>query len=268
MLRTVSNATTVDEKEAAVNKLGISPENHGRYVRRYRQLLATNAAASKKNKRAITAKRLSGGGRRPLLAAEQEEELRQWWLQLRRGPARLAVSEVMVQFEAKRRWKIPATNKWVQGWMQRNRLTVRQRTTHKEINTERMMEVKQHHINKHANLFNTTSHHHIFNTDETSVYLDSPDNRTIEEIGARSVEIGHTEHYADRVSVVLCVSASGRLLPPLVVHMCDEKVRFEKTGKYTLDVYKTSKHAPEVPAVAMCAGHGRTRKLSEQMFML
>lgn len=186
-------------------------------------------------------------------------------MSLRRGQARLAVSEKMVQMEARRRWGIPATSKWVAGWMERQRLSIRLRTTHKEINAEQMVELKQQYQNKMVNLFNIVSHNHILNTDETSVYFDSSDNRTIDEIGVRSVQIGHTEHYADRVSIVLCVSASGRLLPPLVVHTCDEKVRFKKTGKYTLEVYNTPKHEPEVPAVAMWVTHKRTAWLDTEM---
>ena len=126
-----------------LSRAGIAPHNHGRYLTRYEQQLATNAASPKKEKQPQSAKRLSGGGRKTALTAEQEAELRVWVMEQRRSAARLAVSEKMVKMEAKRRWGIPATSKWVSGWMQRQRLCMRLRTTHKEIDTERMMEVKQ-----------------------------------------------------------------------------------------------------------------------------
>ena len=83
-------------------KAGIAPHNHGRYLTRYEQQLATNAASPKTEKQPQTAKRLSGGGRKTALTAEQEAELRAWVMEQRRSEARLAVSEKMVRMEAKR----------------------------------------------------------------------------------------------------------------------------------------------------------------------
>lgn len=153
-------------------KAGITPHNHGRYLTRYEQQIANNSASPKKERQPLTAKRLSGAVRRTALTAEEELELRDWVMQQRRSQARIAVSEMAVRNEARERWGIPATSKWVNGWMKRMGLCVRLRTTHKEINTERMAEVKQQYQNKMAQLFNTVSYHHMFNTDETAVYYD------------------------------------------------------------------------------------------------
>ena len=246
-------------------KAGIAPHNHGRYLTRYEQQLATNAASPKQEKQPQTAKRLSGGGRKTALTAEQETELRAWVMEQRRGAARLAVSEKMVRMEARRRWGIPASSKWVSGWMERQKLCMRLRTTHKEIDTERMREVKQQYQNKVARLFNTVSHHLIFNTDETAVFFDAPHNRTIDEIGARNVEIGHTEHYADRISVVLCISCSGRMLPPLVVHTCNETKEYKKTGTFTLKTFDTPPGGDTVPSVDMWITHRSKGWLDSEM---
>ena len=248
-----------------LSKAGIAPHNHGRYLIRYKQQLATNAASPKKKKQPQTAKRLSGGGRKTALTAEQEAELRVWVMEQRRGAARLAVSEKMVRMEAKRRWGIPASSKWVSGWMERQRLCMRLRTTHKEIDTERMREVKEQYQNKMARLFNTVSHHLIFNIDETAVFFDAPHNRTIDEIGARSVEIGHTEHYADRISVVLCISCSGRMVPPLVVHTCNETTAFKKTGTFTFKTFNTPRGGETVPSVDMWITHRSKGWLDSEM---
>ena len=246
-------------------KAGIATHNHGRYLTRYEQQLATNAASPEKEKQPLTAKRLSGGGRKTALTAEQEAELRSWVMEQRRGEARLAVSEKMVRMEASSRWGIPASSKWVSGWMERQGLAVRLRTTHKEIATERMREVKQQYQNKMAHLFNTVSHHRIFNADETAVFYDSPHNRTIDEIGAKSVEIGHTEHYANRISVVLCISCSGKMLPPLVIHTCSERTVFKKTGTYTFKTFNTPRGGDAVPSVDMWITHRRKGWLDSQM---
>ena len=248
-----------------LSKAGIAPHNHGRYVTRYEQQLATNAASPKKERQPLTAKRLSGAGRRTALTAEEELELRAWVMQQRRSQARLAVSEVAVRMEANRRWGIPATSKWVNGWMKRQGLSMRLRTTHKEINTERMIEVKAQYQNKMAQLFNTVSYNRIFNTDETAVYYDAPHSRTIDEKGAISVEIGHTEHYADRISVVLCVSCSGRLLPPLVIHTCAEKKVYKKTGKYEYVNFDTPTGGETVPSVDMWLTHRNRGWLDGEM---
>ena len=63
---------------------------------------------------------------------------------------------------------------------------MRLRTCQKEIDTERMREVKQHQ-NKMTLLCNTVNHHLIFNIDETAVFSDAPHNRTIDELGARNI---------------------------------------------------------------------------------
>ena len=251
LLRAASTAATPQERAAVLCSAGIAPHNHGRYLTRYEQQLADNAATPQMERKPQTAKRLSGGGRKTALTAEQEAELCAWVMEQRRCEARLAVSEKMVQIEARRRWGIPASSKWVSGWMDRQGLSMRLRTTHKEIDTERMREVKQQYQNKVAALFHTVCHHHIFNVDETAVFFDAPHNRTIDEIGARSVEIGHTEHYADRISVVLCISCSGRMLPPLVVHTCNETKEYKKTGTFTFASYSTPRGGEDVPSVVL-----------------
>ena len=255
LLRSASAAATPEARADTLLQAGIARHNHAKYLARYEKQLSKNAASPEKDKQPQTAKRCSGAGRRTVLTAEEELELREWVMKQRRGAARLAVSEKVVRMEAKRRWNIPASSMWVSGWMKRQRLCIRLRTTHKEINTERMQEVKQQYQNKMVRLFNTVSHHYIFNTDETAVFFDSPQSRTIDEVGAKSVEIGHTEHYADRISVILCVSCSGRLLPPLVVHTCDETTQFKKTGTYTITTFNTPSGGDAVPSMDLWLTH-------------
>ena len=80
----------------------------------------------------------------------------------------------MVRIEAKKHWNIPASSKWVQGWMKRMGLTMRIRTTYKEVSTERMKVLKQQYQAKVADFFHFYSHHNILNCDETLVFYGAP----------------------------------------------------------------------------------------------
>ena len=159
LVRAVSDAARQQEERAALSRAGIAQVNHGRYLTRYAQQTALNNASPKKERKPHIAKRLSGAGRRTTLTAEEETELRVWVMQQRRSQARLAVSEVAVRMEATRRWGIPASSKWVNGWMNRQGLSMRLRTTHKEINTERMIEVKAQYQNRMAQQYSQVSSH-------------------------------------------------------------------------------------------------------------
>ena len=248
-----------------LNKAGILGRNHSTYVSRWKETLRVNLAAAITERMPLIAKRLSGAGRPTALTAERELELRAWVMNLRRNGARVAVSERIVQVEAQRRWQIPATNSWVRGWMKRQGLAMRMRTTYKKLLTDRMVAVKQAYRNKSAVVFNTYRSTQIFNTDETSVYFDAPNNRTIDEVGAKSVEIGHTDHYADRVSIALCVNYAGQLMPPLVVHRCHEKVNLKKTGTFTKHYIKTDRGGDTVPGVEMWVTHKRKAWLDTEL---
>ena len=79
------------------------------------------------------------------------------------------------------------------------------------------------------------------------------------------MEIGHTEHYADRISVALCVSCSGRMLPPLVVHTCNETKAFKKTGTFTITTFSTPPGGETVPSVDMWITHRSKGWLDSQM---
>ena len=142
--------------------------------------------------------------------------------------------------------------------MKRMGLAIRLRTTHKEIATHRMQEVKRLYQQKVAVIFNSYSPHLIWNTDETSVYFDAAINRTVDVVGARAVEIGHTEHYADRVSVSICCSYAGDLMPPLVMHRTQETTKLVKTGKFTLTMFNTPRGGEEVPGVELWITHTPT----------
>jgi transposase len=185
-----------------------------------------------KKRRPTSAKRLSGGGRKPALTAEQERWLRDWVLSLRRCEHHFAVAEIHIQLAARAKYGIKAGDKWVQGFMKRQGFSMRLRTTAKEVTTQSMQEIGFHWRNKFAPVFMQNHPYLLLNMDETSMYLDAPSNRTVDEIGAKTVEIGTTHHYKSRLAVLLCIDFQGRMLTPLVVYRCYEKKKLVKTHQF------------------------------------
>ena len=116
--------------------------------------------------------------------------------------------------------------------MQRQGFSMRLRTTAKEVTTQAMQEIGFHRRNKFAPIFMHRHPHLLLNMDETSMYLDAPSNRAVDEVGARTIEIGTTHHYKSRLAVLLCIDLQGRMLTPLVVYRCYEKKRLVKTHQF------------------------------------
>jgi len=122
------------------------------------------------------------------------------------------------------------SNMWMQGFMRRRGMSMRLRTTTKEINTDKLQTIAWHFRNKCAATCTSQSHALLFNMDETPIYLDAPGNRTIDKIGAKTVEIATTKHDNDRVTLVLCVSCAGMKIDALIIHRCHEKKKMKKTN--------------------------------------
>lgn len=186
----MSVAITTCEKQQVMKRLRVDHCT----ISRYKHVVADRDSKPKKEREPLTARRLRGGGRRTKLTDEQEKELEEWVMSLRECADKIAVSEKMIQIQARAQYGIVASNKWVQGFMKRRGLRMRLRTTDKEVSTERMQTIAREYRNKHAALFATHSHALLFNMDETPIYLDAPGNRTVDRVGAKTVEIGTTKH--------------------------------------------------------------------------
>ena len=160
----------------------------------------------------------------------------------------------MVQLYVQEQYGVELGRKGIANLLRRQRLSDRKRTTTKEVNTPRMQEIKRHWTNKFASFFATTNHQWIINIDETSVYRDAPGDSTIDEIGAKTVEIGSTQHDADRVAVLLCINRAGTVFTPLIIHKSTSRkkvlqfiptsVRIERGGK-DIDVKMWVSYAPK-----------------------
>jgi hypothetical protein len=94
--------------------------------------------------------------------------------------------------------------------------------------------------------------------DETSIYLDAPGNRTIDEIGAHTVEIGTTKHEKDRLTVVLCVPSTGDRMKTLIIHRSNAKSKQNKIEKVDVKYHGTQ-------TVEMYIGYNKKAYMNRHM---
>ncbi len=191
----------------------------------YKKSIHNNRSKPQSQQRPLTARRCAGGGVKSRLGEEREAEVKRWVLSLRRSPARPRVTRVMMQLHIKEKYGVDLGRRGIAGLMERQHLSDHKRTTTKEVNTTRMQEIKYHWTNKFAAFFATTDWQQIINIDETSVYRDAPGDTTIDEIGAKTVEIGTTQHDRDRVAVLLMINRAGTVFTPLVIYKSTSRLK-------------------------------------------
>jgi hypothetical protein len=123
-----------------------------------------------------------------------------------------------------------ASAQFALSFMRRWRMSRRTRTTTKDISSTKVLRLAlswqvQFWMRKfpvHGAWVDPSS---LWNMDETSVYLDMPPSKTLDFVGAKSVEILTTQHDYTRVAVVLCCNRTGEMLDPLVIHKCSKNSR-------------------------------------------
>lgn len=143
-----------------------------------------------------------------------------------------AVSRTMIQMKGKalaqqRQWQLTCpgigsfafSNKWLDGFMSRNKFSNRRRTTIAQRLPDDLIETQQAFLA--YVMYMRIDHDYplglIANMDETPVTFDLPSNTTIDETGARSISIRTTGHEKTNFTVVLSCMADGTKLPPLVI---------------------------------------------------
>lgn len=112
-----------------------------------------------------------------------------------------------------------ASKGWCSRMMKRAGLSLRRRTTLAQKlpaeYSEKLLEFQRYVINlrkEHMYMLGQMG-----NADETPVYFDMPANVTVNEKGAKSVLVRGTGNEKQRITVMLCVLADGRKLPPYVI---------------------------------------------------
>ena len=133
-----------------------------------------------------------------------------------------------IKFSVRQSFK--ASAKFALSFLRRWRLSQRARTTTKDISSAKVMKLAmgwqaqfwKRSFPLHGEWINPAT---LWNMDETSVYLDMPPARTLDMVGAKSVEIATTKHEYTRVAVVLCCNQRGMMLDPLVIHKCHKDAK-------------------------------------------
>ena len=133
-----------------------------------------------------------------------------------------------IKFSVRQSFK--ASAKFALPFMRRWRLSQRARTTTKNISSAKVLRLAmswqvqfwKRSFPVHGERIHPST---LWNMDETSVYLDMPPAKTLDMVGAKSVEIATTQHDYTRVAVVLCCNRTGKMLDPLVIHKCNKDTK-------------------------------------------
>lgn len=186
-------------------------------VRRWRKQKEALSGSNKQRK----AFRGPARGRFP----EIEEELTAF-VNLLRSKANPVTAEIL-QIKARelaRAKNVPhasfkASRGWIQRFMRRQNFSLRRRTTIAQRlpadYEDKLVKFQQHVIKLRQE--KNYMFGQIGNADETPVYFDMPSASTIAAKGSKSVPIRSCGYEKSRVTVMLCITADGRKLPPYVI---------------------------------------------------
>ena len=164
---------------------------------------------------------------------EVEERLYRWFLTQREK--RLNVNYHRVQEEAHKireeleidKENFVCSNKWIWGFCKRHSITSRRITHHGQEDKRDAVYVKrtvEDYLLAVQHLTADLDSAHIFNMDETPVYVDMTGGCTLDFKGARSVNALHTGHDKTRFTVVICYSMAGHLLQTMIIFKNLKKV--------------------------------------------
>jgi hypothetical protein len=132
-------------------------------------------------------------------------------------------------------------------FMKRNNLSVRFSTSvGQKLPSDWEAKVAKFRLYLRENLFGVDSCH-FGNMDEVLVSFDMPSSRTVNLKGATEVSVATTGHERSKFTVVLCITADGSKLPPMVIFKrktvpkgCNSKniIRANEKGWMNLEVMK------------------------------
>ncbi|MGH7240476.1 MAG: hypothetical protein ACREHG_10510, partial [Candidatus Saccharimonadales bacterium] len=237
---------------------------------RYKAVVANRQATPKRLKVAKTRKRQDGGGRHPILTAEQDKQLLEWVLALRQQRERVSIKHLkeeairLYRTQGEQSRQFNASYHWAQQWMKRQGLSMRLRTTTKDVHTPALESAAEDFRVNNKHIWSKYKDIKIWNMDETAVYLDAPGNRTIDLIGAPTVEIATTKHEKDRVTVVLCVSNDGEKKAPLVILRSKDESKLN-TVKHTQVTYDNGQSTMEMYAAYNQKAYMNSKLMCEWM---
>ena len=192
-------------------------------IAKYKKLIQQRNDTPKRQRTATKYKRTKGAGPPTLLTYTQEKEIYDWIMKQRAEALR--VTEKDIKRHARAQYDIKATASWLSGFMDRQGLSTRLRTTHKYVvdNEKCQHTAAQYRLDRKEKTF---PFYHVaccWNMDETGVYLDSVGNRTVDKKGAKVVCIKGTKGDKDRVTCIICVSTTGAVMDLLMIHKATGK---------------------------------------------
>lgn len=174
-------------------------------------------------KGAVTRKKFTGPrkGRHPQL----EEEVCEFVRSERCSGFAVTADAIQVKaMEIASRMQIPravfrASRGWVERTMRRNGFSLRRRTTICQKLPgdfdDKLIAFQKYVLGLRRE--NDYGLGQIGNADETPVFFDMPRAYTVNEVGAREVKVRTTGYEKQRVTVMLCITADGRKLPPYII---------------------------------------------------
>lgn len=174
------------------------------------------------NESLMTVKRLPGAGRK-VKNEHLDKDIFEWFCERRTSGIRITGKQLIL--EAQRRFiasgdlTFKGSRGWLQKWMKRHSVSMREKTTVAQRMPEHVEEkiVSFHKFVIRMRKMRNYPVKCIGNMDETAVYFDMPGNSTLHHKGEKSVIIRTTGHEKEKVTVMLAAMADGRKLPPVVI---------------------------------------------------
>ena len=218
--KTPSHTLQWQIKAASASKSPLHAQEHRTTLKRQRDRLADMKAF----KHTVTKRiRLPGAGRKPLLG-ESELEIVSWIKTQREKMIQVeetGIIQLAIQTAAAKQISdFKASDGWFTGFKKRHNIVLRIVTSYSRRFTDAELDKKQREYVTQLLLeiqSKEVDYTYIFNMDETPIWKDTPPKRTYDIVGAKSVPCLTTKHEKDRLTLVLCVSLLGELLPPLII---------------------------------------------------
>lgn len=169
-----------------------------------------------------TVYRSSGAGRKLSYPPEKETELVQWVLEQRDIQLAVTVQNIIDQVVAIIRPVCPTfkgTRGWAHRFMQRNDQVIRAKTSV----AQKLPAALEQKITSFLQAVRVARKEYSYpkeligNMDETPMYFDMTNNKSVEKKGAKTVSICTTGAEKRHLTVVLAATADGQMLPPMII---------------------------------------------------
>lgn len=183
--------------------------------------------------------RAPGGGQKTLIGSDNDEAILQWILQQR--DLHIPVSRQAIQEQARlilgdSFGDFKASAGWLNRFLIRHNLSLRSRTSLSQ-KLPADLETKIQSFTQYVRKLREDDEYEddfIINMDETPVFFDLVPNKTVEKKGSKSVIVRTSNSDKRHVTIVLAVTASGKILPTMIIFKGKRKLKDIKVCRLTL----------------------------------